>query len=328
VTFDKQFNYGTTAPVAWDPNASGAACPNLITAQQPFWFLEPSMNDAYPPIAVIANNVVPPVGPPTLPGAGTVAVTSPGTVQDLGLNINTWRPLYGFQAVSEILRSRAIINEWSINPDLGVRSAWVVTHPTKGFFVDRNTFDSPQAAVNNLRFPSVAGVAASVPPIGVTAALPPFRNIFQGTSPTAGNGKSCNQVGFRLFNRDEVGKVPGVGGVSPSPAQPSPNIELCYEANVIPFDQGNDVFESVLLPSQIANLYAAIESARTADPTMLKPFGWMRLDLDTESTAKLGAGGTTLAGPGLPAVGFMLRERVIPGTGDSYSDISDHSFIR
>lgn len=320
VVFTDKFAYSGT-PIAWDPNTDAASCPNLITAQQPFWFLDPTLNDAYPPEAQVLDSAAP----------GFVGVLG----QAVGLSYLQWAPSvstlgstdvdYGFLAVSEVLRARTIVNEWSVNPDLGVESAWVVTHPTKAFFVDRNGFDSPQATVNTLRFPSILG-PTSVPPIGVDSMLAPFANNFKGTTPTAGNGKSCNQVGYRLYNRDEVGDSPSAGGVTPSPDQPKPNLALCYETNVIPFDSANFVFNSALLPDEIDKLYGSVSKVTSADPLMLKPFGWMRLDLDTDPQAKVGV--TSLAGPGLPAVGFMLRQRVIPGTADTYSDISDHSTRR
>jgi len=310
VLFTDQFGLptGLAVPAVWDPNANAAACPNLITAQQPFWFLEPSLNDAYPRAAVNIENVV--------PGVAGLGVTGPIT------NFT-----YGFQAVSELLRARTIVNEWSVNPNLGVSSAWVVTHPTKGFFVDRDASDSPQATVNTIRFPS-AGPAYSVPPIAVDSFLGPFARTFRGTGAdnVSTDGTSCNQVGFRLFNRDEFSVAPDAGGVVPSPAQPLPNMSLCYETNVIPFTAGDPVFLSRLLPQQIQNVYDAVDTVTNASPTMLKPFGWMRLDLDTDTAAQVGT--TTLVGPGLPAVGFMLRQRVIPGTADTYSDISDHSYSR
>jgi hypothetical protein len=319
IGFTDQFGAPTGANAAWNPNAAAASCPNLISAQQPYYFLEPSLNDAYPPEVQILDNGV--------PGFNGVLGSA------VGLSYQPWAPSvsalgstdvdYGFLAVSELLRARTLVNEWSVNPNLGVSSAWVVTHPTKGFFVDRNGFDSPQAAVNTIRFPDLAG--AGSPPIVVNGNLPPFANNFRGTTPTSGNGRSCNQVGFRLFNRDEVSASPAAGGVSPSPSPTLPNLALCYETNVIPFDQDNSVFSSVLLPTEIGNLYNAISTVTNADASMLKPFGWMRLDLNTDPANNT----TSLAGPGLPAIGFQLRQRVIPGTGfDSYSDISDHSIIR
>jgi hypothetical protein len=321
VLFSDKFAY-TGAAVAWDPNTNAAACPNLITAQQPYWFLEPSLNDAYPPEAFVIDNAAPGFGGLLGPDVGISASFWAPSASGLGsTNVD-----YGFLAVSELLRARTIVNEWSVNPDLGVESAWVVTHPTKAFFVDNNTFGSPQAAVNPFRFPGTLG-AASVQPVGQTGpALAPFANRFAGTSPTAGNGRSCNQIGYRLYNRDEVEDAPSLGGVSPSPAPVQPNLALCYETNVIPFTADNFVFNSVLLPTQIENLYASVSKVTRADPLMLKPFGWMLLDLDTDPVARAPA--TTLAGPGLPAVGFMLRQRVIPGTADTYSDISDHSIRR
>lgn len=301
VLFTDKFGLPVGSTAAWWDYATDAlgatSCPNLISAQEPFDFLEPSLNDAYPPVAVTFRN--------NHAAAGATGVD--GVV---------WTPAseYGFLAVSEVLRARTVYNEWSINPGLGVSTDWVITHPTKAFFVDRGA--SPQAANNAIRFPGAPNLAQPAAP------LAPFVNAF------AAPGRSCNDVGFRIWNREEVEASPGSSGVVPSPAQPQPNLSLCYETNVIPFTNPtttaptvSPVFGSVLLPQRLENVYQSTVLGKVA------PFGWMMLNLDTATAAQAAA--TTLNGNGLPAVGFMIRQRVIPQSIlDSYIDQAEHAYVR
>ena len=274
---------GTNTP--WVPDNNAAVCSNILTAQEPFDFLEPSLNDAYPAQAVVFNNV-------------------PAAINPLGVVADVWPPAapaaFGFLAVSEVLRAATVVNEWSTNPNLGVSTDWVVTHPTKGFFTDDRPAGSFQAAVTPTRFPNLPPVPGA-----------PFAQRY--------NGQSCNQVGYRIWDRDEDRASPGPGGEVSSPNPPAPNLSLCYETNVIPF--GESVFGSELVPQEIGQLDAARESLN-------KPYGWLRLDLFTDPQAAANA--TSLGGPGLPAIGFMIRQRVIPtdGISNNYSDAADHSFNR
>jgi hypothetical protein len=165
------------------------------------------------------------------------------------------------------------------------------------------------------------------PPFSQGGSLRPFARTFNGTS--------CNQVGFRLFNVDELSST-GLSGPVASPDDPPQNLNLCYETNVIPFTAGavptaqspGGVFGSRLVPEQpqLANLYDAIAAVGQA--------GWMRLDLFTDNRANqfetdFPTAENTLNGPGLPSVGFMIRQRAIPlSVIDSYSDAADHTINR
>jgi hypothetical protein len=323
----------------WSPLQFPTDCPNMITAQDSPDFLEPTLNASYPAFAVNLENTA---NDPSALGVANVvwpAPAAPGTFAGSP---------YGFLAVSEVLRAATLTNEWSINPNLGVSTDWVVTHPTKSFFTDRPidaNGDSPQAAINRYRFPqSTTGVAwgpesapftllpadasgrSYAPPFAQGGRLRPFAQNF--------DGQSCNQVAFRLFNADERSASPGGSGPVFSPDDPAPNLALCYETNVIPFTTGGmptmdnpgGVFGSRLLPQSLDNLYTAMDTVGRA--------GWMRLDLFADSQADQNptafpTAANTLNGPGLPAVGFMIRERAIPAsTIDSYSDAANHSVSR
>jgi hypothetical protein len=325
----------------WNPLVYvGTDCPNLVTAQNYPDFLMPSLNDALPASAVAFQNGV---ASPNALGVAATPWPAPGANPALPGSAFAAAP-YGFLAVSEVLRAATVVNEWSINPNLGVSTDWVITHPTKAFFTDRPVSangDSPQGAVNQIRFPQVAApftpwasdtdnandaARSWAPPIAQGGFLRPFARTFNGTS--------CVDVGFRLFNVDELSDSPGGQGPVFSPNDPEPNLALCYETNVIPFTGGDmptmdstgGVFGSKLLPQSLQNLYDAMDTVGRA--------GWMRLDLFADSNADQTAiafpvVANTLNGPGLPAVGFMIRQRAIPASIiDSYSDAADHTVNR
>jgi len=364
VPYSRQFNYNAyaslnplpPAPVAWAPavigNGNGGVggaggCPNLITPQVFPYFLEPSLNDAY---------------------NGTRTGQAFNFSNDV-LAFDTYAayPNSSFQAVSEAFRATTASNEWSVNPALGVSTDWVVTHPTKSFFVDDPTHasqtaiavpnvgsspraDVVQAAVNQARFsrfggppwlPNRPAEAFVAPPANIVAgqtSLNPFPATFSAT--TASAGKSCVNVGINIWDRDET--TAAGGGVTPSPIEPTAQRQLCYEVNVLNFNPpaGHTVFSSVLnvdLSGDVTALAAAAAAAGRA----AEPFGWLQLNFAVDPAAQGGmdpgvqgplppAAGSTLAGAGLPVIGFMMRERVVDTANllGNYGDLANHSYTR
>ncbi len=118
----------------------------------------------------------------------------------------------GFQsaidAVSSVFMAANIYNEYESN---GSSSAtdWVVTFPTKRFYVD------PLYTGNSL------------------SAYEPFEEVF-GVKNTSGPGLSCVVIGISIFNREEGTVTPQGCGFSPCTGQPPSSI--CYETNVITFN--------------------------------------------------------------------------------------------
>lgn len=102
-------------------------------------------------------------------------------------------------AVSAVLTSRYIYNEYFLNPALGASSEWVVTFPTKRLHVFKNlaTFRAP-----------------FIPPFGTTG--------------------SCHAYGVKYWDREERTTTTGL---VPSPPPPTVGFGLCYEANVVAFGQ-------------------------------------------------------------------------------------------
>ena len=107
-------------------------------------------------------------------------------------------------AVSAIFSANNLYNQWQSASDGSIGSDWVVTFPTKRFYVDPST--------------AYAGTAAPIAP---------FSSKFS-------KGLSCDVVGIGLYDREENTTVPTSCGFSPCP-QGQPPSSLCHETNVITF---------------------------------------------------------------------------------------------
>jgi hypothetical protein len=118
---------------------------------------------------------------------GTAGVGTPTTI---GQRID---------AVSSLFMSETLIGEWNTERFTDASSEWVITFPTKRFYVDT----------------------------GTTAAIPPFTNGFT-------NGQSCDTLAFRILDREEFTSV---AGQTISPPAPQQGNALCYETNILTFNQ-------------------------------------------------------------------------------------------
>ncbi|MCB1776379.1 MAG: hypothetical protein KDI50_02980, partial [Candidatus Competibacteraceae bacterium] len=132
-------------------------------------------------------------------------------------------------AVEDALLASAVLNEWSNNPNLGVKTDWVIAFPSKSFHVDRDLRTANgygiQAGCNVWRNSTGGGVVAADCELPVA----PFESQF--VSP----GLSNITVTYNLYDREETPIVITTDGVTVSPAPP-PEIEidtLPYETNVL-----------------------------------------------------------------------------------------------
>lgn len=108
----------------------------------------------------------------------------------------------GRDAVSAVLMADAIFNEYYVDPGVGASSDWVITFPTKRFYVDQGLYPS--------------------------ATIPPFEVKFAG-------GKSDVLVAPSVYDREEGTPVQQN---CPSPVGPeclTSNPYLSYEVNVLSF---------------------------------------------------------------------------------------------
>ncbi|MEQ1438375.1 hypothetical protein AAG565_03330 [Fontimonas sp. SYSU GA230001] len=325
-------------------NTTVESCRNLITAQQVQTFLEPTLNDAFPQTAYLIEDKNGEAGnywhDATLePDATYYATASAAVVEDVR----------GVDAVSLTIQRATAINDWSTNPALGVSTDWIVTQPTKAFYVDQSRSDQAQVIVDNVALPTtgIKGRAEAYLPnagpntdtgfdnTGVVP-YPPYQAKFTGTVP---NGSSCSTIGFAVYDRAEQSGATPPEEPEFSPALPAATVTnaLCYETNVISFTDSTGTLRTAL-GNDGGNL---IKNRVTVNTTQVlanpSDFGWMLLQLDAFGSDLQGAampafdqenyGAVTLRG--LPVIGFNIRTRNFPNRPDlSFSSSADHGYIR
>lgn len=315
-TLDRGITRRSGAVDIWDPasNAAippvaGESCLNLVTAQQDYDFLEPSLNDAFPPVATWWDDSL-----------NTPVGVTPDALNALG------NPR-GIDAMSVTILRSAIVNEWAAISEgngNGVFTDWVVTMPTKGFYVDEGLGEQ-FAVTPNRPEADLGGVVPYDPyyqPFGPTS-----NNITTGIDEFDAAGarataKSCNKITYALYDRAE--QKPDDGGVSvpiesPAPATPQVSDQICYEANVVTF-----------------NGLSALESANMVDVEIPADFdatrGFMTLYLDEDADTGDGSVPSIFASgaefEGLPVIGFNLKTRKLGSATKNYSSSIDHGYLR
>ena len=219
----------------------------------------------------------------------TLAATDPG-----GLLGNT----VAGDRVSVAFLHANVINEWSrrSNPTAGWVTAtdWVLTFPTKNLFVD-NDPGNRYAGRNTGRGNASAATSGN--------AAAPFTQMFVDTALTTPlrRGSSCDAISLTLYDREER-QSSGLG------FSPGASPQLCYEANVLTFNQG------LILNSPIAG------SVNYSDPFL---FGWMDIGLTSMEN-----GTAAVDNSGLPVVGFAITSRDDSATALlSEAALYDHAYI-
>jgi hypothetical protein len=217
-------------------------------------------------------------------------------------------------AVSALFMYRNLLNEFVADAALGANSEWVVTFPTKRNHIDRATF--------------VPGSTLATRNHTVLQALRPFTD----WTDTTLDGRvydtlgSCEPITLSFWNREE-GPLTGPGeeviDFSPLPpgSAPTAGPSLCYEAQVISFNQANTGEGATNTASQILGS----RYARNLNTGVTAGWANIRLGVDTATDPNnLGnsrgnylldgpilASGQTKTGTrlfGLPATGFWALE--------------------
>jgi len=158
-----------------DVTADAVALEAFRTAGSPIWFAPgvtlPDLTLANPPQTEVFN--------------GTTATT--------------YTFASGIDAVSAALMHNTLMNEYVLDTATKSGTDWVVTFPTKRFYVTGG------------------------------AALPPFQRPFTG-------GTACDDIAITTWDREERSIIVLTGFSPPAPASP---LALCYEANVVTFKGSN-----------------------------------------------------------------------------------------
>jgi len=113
----------------------------------------------------------------------------------------------GADSVSATMMQASISNDYVLESDINAGTDWVVTFPTKRFYVNQ------------------------------TPALEPFTNDWSSVTSTA-----CETFGIEYWNREEATPVNPIDPNDFSPLPPAgeiPTFSFCYEANVLTFNDSN-----------------------------------------------------------------------------------------
>jgi len=214
----------------------------------------------------------------------------------------------GVDAVSYVFMHDQIMNEYTTEAVVAANTEWVVTFPTKAFYVYEESS-------------------------GSTAPVAPFTSVWAGSG-------ACEVVQLdRLWDREEQtpGTVPGQP-VPPivSPAPPNPEIpgvipfKLCFETSVIEFGpaiEDDDPSSRILGSKNLHNINNVVLGYE---------YGWARLQMnehpETNAAGEIVVGGTTQTRElnglmGLPVTGFAVQRFANGFLGDGADVLANYGGI-
>ncbi len=231
-------------------------------------------------------------------------------------------------AVNATVTFDQLMNEYSANADVGARTEWVLTFPTKRFHTD--------AA------PGGVGIPPNEP-------IAPFSNTWHVTSTGALN-LACEAMSFRVWDREEQSPSGPTGVVIPSPPPPTPapdTFDLCRETNVVRFAAGGTTLPAateITREPLREGAFARLSYTNFGLPSGFRD-GWVRFDLaNIPAGASVASGasddirndGLRLSPPaangdqlrGLPVIGFAattITNGTLPGgTLSNYGGSFNH----
>ena len=218
-----------------------------------------------------------------------VLLTSPYTV-----NLGTTGFASQVDAVSSVFEAANLYNEYETASDGSIGTDWVVTFPTKRFYVDAATY-------------------------GLTTVEAPFEHLFGADETGNAPGLSCTVVGIAIFDREENTSVPTGCGFSPCPPGQPPS-SICHETNVITFDSTGTA--------------SVLGSTLTANIRPLGANGWVNLDLNSAAALAphtMNAATNQNVFHGLPVTGFQAVDFIngnVGGALANYSGVWRHRVSR
>ncbi|MDX1555066.1 MAG: hypothetical protein R3212_03475, partial [Xanthomonadales bacterium] len=159
-------------------------------------------------------------------------------------------------AVSAVFMKENIMNEYNIQSELNAQSEWVITFPTKNFYVDPAIAPSSPFWIPDVTDPGCNGWDPGEPYptdarlTGSTTdpdwqqcqfveqtdfVTEPFTALF--------NGEACELAFLSVWNREESpvgppGNIPPIVSPPPPGGSPGGSFTLCYETNVLRFGSG------------------------------------------------------------------------------------------
>lgn len=238
----------------------------------------------------------------------------------------------GVDAVSLALRATSVVNQWGERKvttanGWSLDSDWVVTFPTKRFYVDlgvtptqmQNWQGAAPAAhefAGRAAYRSVLPAAPAVSPATFNANTgigQPYSFTLNAASPFTRpflSGQSCDTVAMTAYDREENTFNP-MGGAAFSPAPTPSGAALCEEVNILSF-RSTDSAKSNVLESPIGSGKLGANISSSVIPTIYEN-GWMRLTFRKNNLNNM-----------LPSIGFSIITRGDPTGG---SGILNEAYI-
>ena len=161
------------------------------------------------------------------------------------LVVSDYATANAIDAVSSIFADSAIHNEYVVEAASSSESEWVVTFPTKRFYVT-----------------------------GAAAPIRPFPKKFTST----GGGTACVVVGISYWDREEQTTVSQDDFSPPNQIAPS---SLCYEAQVLTFQTA----QSYTAANGVSKVLSSKLTANVDPRATNFESGWLRLSLDQNNPA-------------------------------------------
>lgn len=204
----------------------------------------------------------------------------------------------GIDAVSAVFTADNIFNEYLSGGVFAAQTDWVVTFPTKRFYVDSGTY-------------------------GMAAAIPPFAELFSETN----DGQSNVVIDINIFDQEEGAPDVSVGDdFSPVPPGAPPS-SLSYEVNVISFMDPADIAD----PADFTSGVFGSELVRNIAPYGDSGWLWLGLaDGDGGHALRPSLEGGVVHG--LPVTGFeafnVINSNAAPGVLANYGAVFRHRASR
>ncbi|RFP67519.1 hypothetical protein DZK26_12320 [Wenzhouxiangella sp. 15190] len=207
-------------------------------------------------------------------------------------------------AVNAVLSLETLMNEYAIEPDVGGRTEWVLTFPTKRFHTD----------------------AAPGGFLGATdEADPPFTETWTRVNGVA--DPACETQDFDVWNREEGEPIDEPDDIIVSPKPPAterPTFDLCREANVIRFANDGSLPASteILKEPSREDTFPDLGYVNFDLPEAFLN-GWVRFDFG-DFQAEADNNGMIVEG--LPVIGFQASTSTFGAlpTGDGDTVLSNY----
>ena len=218
---------------------------------------------------------------------------------DLSSHGFSWRDDGGYSArrawsVSSALATTTLFNEFFVDPALGAETDWVVTQPTKRFFVTGDSVNGDGVAENTwLDRGPWEQRDIDIDPIFFT------RNYDYAEA------RSCEPMRIRSWDREEeeiLFTADPSDGFSPGVPDTPESQGICYETTVFTFSRSDS--DSVTAPSPVLGAQVSLTGIAIGTDA---PAGWTRMDLtngtagDTSARQRNAYDANTF---GLPVIGF------------------------